>query len=97
MISARRNFSPTLLTALLASCTTTPSPKPTSAQSAALPKLQDRIATWQSKTKGIDDAALMDLPIAQISCANWLRSLPAPFRQQVIKFWRSQRIALTEI
>ena len=56
-----------------------------------------RIATWQTKAKGIDDAALMGLPVAQVSCADWLRSLPGPFRQQVIAAWRSQRIALLQI
>lgn len=56
-----------------------------------------RIATWQAKAKGIDDAALLGLPIEQISCADWLRSLPSSFCQQVIATWRSQRIPLTQI
>ena len=56
-----------------------------------------RIATWQAKAKGIDDAALLGLPIEQVSCADWLRNLPPPFRQQVITAWRSQRIPLPEI
>lgn len=55
------------------------------------------IATWQAKAKGIDDAALLGLPIEQMSCADWLCSLPAMFRQQVIAAWRSQRIALPQI
>ncbi len=50
------------------------------------------IATWHAKAKGIDDAALWGLPIAQVSCVDWLHRLPAPFRQQVIAAWRSQRI-----
>ena len=53
-----------------------------------------RIATWQGKAKGIDDAALMGLPIEQVSCADWLHSLPAPFRQQVIAAWCSRQIPL---
>ena len=56
-----------------------------------------RIATWQRKAKGIDDAVLMGLPIEQVSCAAWLRSLLSGFQQQVITFWRSQRIPLPEI
>lgn len=56
-----------------------------------------RIATWQAKVKGIDDAALLGLPIEQASCADWLRSLPAPLRQQVTIAWRSQRISLPQI
>ena len=51
-----------------------------------------RIATWQANAKGIDDAALMGLPIEEVSCVDWLHSLPSPFRQQVIAAWRSQRI-----
>ena len=56
-----------------------------------------RIATWQSKAKGIDDAVFLNLPIEQVSCADWLHCLPAAFQQQVITFWRSQRIPLSEI
>ena len=56
-----------------------------------------RIATWQAKAKGIDDAALMGLPIEQVSCADWFHSLPAPFQQQVIAAWRAQRIPLPQI
>ena len=53
-----------------------------------------RIATWQAKAKGIDDAALMGLPIEQVSCADWLRTLLPPYRQRVSVDWRSQRILL---
>lgn len=56
-----------------------------------------RIATWHAKAKGIDDAALSNLPIEQVSCTDWLRNLPLPFRQQVIVAWDSQRISLPEI
>jgi hypothetical protein len=56
-----------------------------------------RIATWQAKAKGIDDAALMGSPIAKVSCADWLHCLPFAFQLQVISFWRSQRIPLPDI
>lgn len=55
------------------------------------------IATWHAKAKGIDDAALLALPIEQVSCADWLRSLPLPFRQQVIAAWHTRRVPLPEI
>ncbi|HKQ93861.1 MAG TPA: hypothetical protein VJZ77_24590, partial [Blastocatellia bacterium] len=40
-----------------------------------------RIASWDAKVKGIDDAAVRNLPITSISVQHWLDRLSPRFRQ----------------
>jgi hypothetical protein len=40
-----------------------------------------RIASWDARVKGIDDAALRNLPITSISVQQWLHRLSSRFRQ----------------
>ena len=40
-----------------------------------------RIASWDAKVKGIDDAAVRNLPITSISVQRWLDRLSPRFRQ----------------
>jgi hypothetical protein len=40
-----------------------------------------RIASWDAKVKGIDDAAVRNLPIISISVQHWLDRLSPRFRQ----------------
>jgi hypothetical protein len=40
-----------------------------------------RIASWDAKVKGIDDAAVRNLPITSISVKQWLDRLSPRFRQ----------------
>jgi hypothetical protein len=40
-----------------------------------------RIASWDAKVKGIDDAAVRNLPITLISVQDWLDRLSPRFRQ----------------
>ena len=56
-----------------------------------------RIAMWSQRAKGIDDAALLSLPIQPVSYADWLRSLPLHFQQQVIATWQARGIPPPEI
>jgi hypothetical protein len=43
-----------------------------------------RIALWDAKVKGIDDAAARNLPITSISVQRWLNRLSPRFRQIVM-------------
>jgi hypothetical protein len=47
-----------------------------------------RIAAWPRGVKGVDDAALKQLPISSISVLTWLEGLSCDFRRKVIEFWR---------
>jgi hypothetical protein len=40
-----------------------------------------RIASWDGRVKGIDDAAVRNLPITSISVRSWLNRLRPHFRQ----------------
>src|SRR5262245_10853082 len=40
-----------------------------------------RIASWDARVKGIDDAAVRNLPITSISVQQWLDRLSPRFRQ----------------
>jgi hypothetical protein len=40
-----------------------------------------RIASWDGRVKGVDDAAVRKLPITSISVRSWLNRLSPHFRQ----------------
>jgi hypothetical protein len=54
-----------------------------------------RIASWDARVKGIDDAALRNLPIISISVLRWLDRLSPRFRQ--IAMTRLSEIAAVPI
>jgi hypothetical protein len=43
-----------------------------------------RIASWDGRVKGVDDAAVRKLPITSISVRSWLNRLSPHFRQIAI-------------
>jgi hypothetical protein len=46
-----------------------------------------RIAVWDRRAKGIDDAVLQKLPITSISIQRWFRQLSQDFQQKVQLLW----------
>lgn len=43
------------------------------------------------RDKGIDDAALLDLPLRSLGVAEWYASLSGPPLEEVTKVWRQMR------
>lgn len=49
-----------------------------------------QIACWPTSVKGIDDAAVRQLPIGTISVEMWLRQLSNDLRRKVEQYWKSE-------
>ena len=47
-----------------------------------------RVVTWDGRAKGVDDAALRQLPLRSLGAERWLGSLSADLRQEVMSLWQ---------
>jgi hypothetical protein len=54
-----------------------------------------RVVVWETaegrRDKGIDDAALLGLPLESLAVAEWHSSLSGPPLEEVTKVWREMR------
>jgi hypothetical protein len=55
-----------------------------------------RIASWPKRVKGIDDAALKQLPLSSISVKTWFGKLSPDFRRKVTGLWRDEGIKVSQ-
>ncbi len=53
-----------------------------------------RVAVWPRPAKGIDDAALLGLPLSFLSVAEWYGQLRMDFRALVAEGWQTRGLAL---
>ena len=56
--------------------------------------LTTRIAVWDRRAKGIDDAALARVEISSVSITGWFESLPSEFRDLVKERWSEADVKL---
>jgi hypothetical protein len=54
-----------------------------------------RIASWPKCVKGIDDAALKQLPLSSISVKTWFGRLSPDFQHKVRELWRAEGIKVS--
>ena len=56
---------------------------------------ETRVVVWETvagrRDKGIDDAALLDLPLRPLAAAEWYATLSGPPLEEVTKVWREMR------
>lgn len=56
---------------------------------------ETRLVVWETtegrRDKGIDDAALLDLPLRSLAVAEWYAALSGPPLEEVTKVWREMR------
>ena len=53
-----------------------------------------RIAVWDGRAKGIDDAALARVEIRSVSITEWFKSLSSEFRDLVKERWSESKVRM---